>query len=162
LQHRQHRRDEVGRRRRRAAQPERDRAQLGAARTWIAMGVDPKVFFANERTYLHWLNVSVTIGSIGSALLGLSGIATSQSAGEGGFDALRTIGLLMLAIAILFCGHAMYQYRRRGKLLRQHSGTGYDDSNAPAILSFVLIVAMGAIYSSYLLRTTDAVDASSP
>ena len=33
---------------------------------------EAKAFFANERTFLHWLNMSVTIGSISAALLGRS------------------------------------------------------------------------------------------
>jgi uncharacterized membrane protein YidH (DUF202 family) len=31
---------------------------------------EAKAFFANERTFLHWMNMSVTIGSISAALLG--------------------------------------------------------------------------------------------
>lgn len=33
----------------------------------------PQTFFANERTFLSWLNMAVTIGSISAALLGFSG-----------------------------------------------------------------------------------------
>ncbi len=35
-------------------------AQIYAAR------VEPKVFLANERTFLNWLSMSVTLGSIAS------------------------------------------------------------------------------------------------
>ena len=31
---------------------------------------EAKAFFANERTFLHWMNMSVTLGSISAALLG--------------------------------------------------------------------------------------------
>jgi hypothetical protein len=51
------------------------------------MGVDPKVFFANERTYLHWLNVAVTLGSIGSGMIGFAGVGDKD--GEGGLATLR-------------------------------------------------------------------------
>mmetsp|Transcript_22500 Transcript_22500/g.39875 ORF Transcript_22500/g.39875 Transcript_22500/m.39875 type:complete len:131 (+) Transcript_22500:155-547(+) len=119
------------------------------------MGIDPKVFFANERTYLHWLNVSVTIGSIGSALLGFAGIAAGETA-PGGFGALRTIGLVMICIAILFCAHSMYQFKRRARLLRKRSGSGYDDSSAPVALSLVLVTALSAIYVSYVMKSTES------
>lgn len=33
---------------------------------------EAKAFFANERTFLHWMNMSVTLGSISAALLGES------------------------------------------------------------------------------------------
>lgn len=54
------------------------------------MGVDPKVFFANERTYLHWLNVAVTLGSIGSGMIGFAGVGDKD--GEGGLAMLRVRG----------------------------------------------------------------------
>src|SRR5690349_12054276 len=38
-----------------------------------AMRLEPKTFFANERTFLSWLHMSVTIGSIAAALLGFAG-----------------------------------------------------------------------------------------
>ena len=35
--------------------------------TSTTMRVEPKVFFANERTFLSWLHMAVTLGGIGSA-----------------------------------------------------------------------------------------------
>ncbi len=43
--------------------------------TTIPQRIEPKTFFANERTFLSWLHMAVTIGSIGAALLGFSGSA---------------------------------------------------------------------------------------
>lgn len=34
--------------------------------------VEPKLFFANERTFIHWLNMAVTISSLGAAVLAFS------------------------------------------------------------------------------------------
>lgn len=48
--------------------------------TTIPMKIEPKTFFANERTFLSWLHMAVTIGSIGAALLGFSGAATQDPA----------------------------------------------------------------------------------
>lgn len=42
------------------------------------MRIEPKTFFANERTFLSWLHMAVTIGSIAAALLGFAGIADSS------------------------------------------------------------------------------------
>ena len=35
----------------------------------VPIKVEPKVFFANERTFLAWLNMSVTLSSIAVAIL---------------------------------------------------------------------------------------------
>ncbi|GBG23798.1 Alpha-galactosidase [Hondaea fermentalgiana] len=125
---------------------------------WHAMAIpidmpsiDPKVFFSNERTYLHWLNMGVTIGSIGSALLGFSGMA-SASSDNNSFDALRLIGLIMLGLSIMFTINAMYQFRRRSILLRKLSGTGYEDSFGPVALSVVLVLSLGGIYATYITK----------
>lgn len=36
------------------------------------MRLEPKTFFANERTFLSWLHMAVTLGSISAALLGFA------------------------------------------------------------------------------------------
>ncbi len=46
------------------------------------MRIEPKTFFANERTFLSWLHMAVTIGSIAAALLGFAGIADARSRAE--------------------------------------------------------------------------------
>lgn len=40
-----------------------------------AMKIEPKSFFANERTFLAWLHMAVTIGSVAAALLGFAATA---------------------------------------------------------------------------------------
>ena len=48
------------------------------------MRIEPKTFFANERTFLTWLHMAVTIGTIAAALLGFSGSA--QRSKEPAYD----------------------------------------------------------------------------
>jgi len=43
------------------------------------MKLEPKTFFANERTFLSWLHMAVTIGSIAAALLGFAATADRYS-----------------------------------------------------------------------------------
>ena len=51
-------------RRERAAHPPQTMART------TPMRIEPKTFLANERTFLSWLHMAVTIGSIAAALLG--------------------------------------------------------------------------------------------
>ena len=47
------------------------------------MRIEPKTFFANERTFLSWLHMAITVGSIAAALLGFAGTATkTKKTGE--------------------------------------------------------------------------------
>ncbi len=43
----------------------------------LPMKLEPKTFFANERTFLAWLHMAITLGSISAALLGFSAGAVS-------------------------------------------------------------------------------------
>ena len=45
----------------------------------LPVKIEPKTFFANERTFLAWLHMAVTIGSISAALLGFAAGATFLS-----------------------------------------------------------------------------------
>lgn len=45
--------------------------------------VEPKTFFANERTFLQWLQISVLILFTGLSLLGGSSVAPSAAGGGG-------------------------------------------------------------------------------
>jgi len=116
--------------------------------------IDPKVYFANERTFLKWLHTSVTIGSVASALVGISSLNNARSAGYIaliGFDPLRIIGLCLLVVAILFTSHALISFHQRNKMLALRSVEGIDDNSAPLILSIVLTFSLFVIYVSYLL-----------
>lgn len=38
----------------------------------VQQRAEPKTFFANERTFLSWLHMALTMGSISAAMLGFS------------------------------------------------------------------------------------------
>ena len=46
---------------------------------------EAKAFFANERTFLHWMNMSVTLGSISAALLGEFDVRGGEEEDGGGW-----------------------------------------------------------------------------
>ena len=66
-----------------------------------AKKVDPKLFFANERTFLKWMNVSIWVAGIS---IGLSSIRGASSVG---LESLSS--LFFLAIAIVIVCYSMFQ-----------------------------------------------------
>ena len=58
--------------------------------TATPMRIEPKTFFANERTFLAWLHMAVTLGSISAALLGFA-------SGERGGGHARWLGSISAA-----------------------------------------------------------------
>ena len=63
------------------------------------INVEPKVFFANERTFLAWLHESVVLFSASIAILALS---------RENFSSVM-FGLLLLPIAVAFLVYAIVQ-----------------------------------------------------
>jgi uncharacterized membrane protein YidH (DUF202 family) len=108
--------------------------------------IDPKVYFSSERTFLKWLHMSVSIGSVGAALLGLVGT------GGNPLNSMRVVGLLMVLISILFCAHTLFSYHKRSRLLRSKAGTGYDSGAAPHVLAATIVFGLVAMYVMFLVN----------
>lgn len=115
--------------------------------------IDPKVFFSNERTFLKWLHMSVTIGSISSGLLGFSSLSSSTK----DTSMIKVVGLFLLFIAITFCGYALHSYSKRNRLLKQKRGDGYGDTKVPVILGSIITLVMSVVYGMYLFRSSSLV-----
>jgi uncharacterized membrane protein YidH (DUF202 family) len=63
--------------------------------------VEPKVFFANERTFLAWMHISIILAGASIAILAFTGDSTNMGK--------QIYGLIMLPVAIAFIVYAMYQ-----------------------------------------------------
>ena len=96
-------------------------------RVAVPMKIEPKTFFANERTFLQWFNAAAFLASVGMALLGM---------GEMG------MGIIMMMIAGGVIIYANYVYRRRGIGLVKRIDVGYHDQYGPYILSIVMGVGL--------------------
>lgn len=82
--------------------------------------VEPKVFFANERTFLAWLHMSVTLSSISVAIVAFA------EANE--FS--QIYGLMLMPVAIAFCCYSLYMYMKRSSMIRQrHPGPCKSSTN---------------------------------
>jgi SPX domain protein involved in polyphosphate accumulation/uncharacterized membrane protein YidH (DUF202 family) len=86
--------------------------------------IEPKVFFANERTFLSWTTMSVFLISIGS---GLSSISNNS------------IGLTMQVGGVIILGYSIYIYYDRDRKLKNRSSFGYSNSISPMLLSIILL-----------------------
>jgi SPX domain protein involved in polyphosphate accumulation/uncharacterized membrane protein YidH (DUF202 family) len=98
--------------------------------------IEPKIFFANERTYLHWLHHGVILSTIASGIL-----AFSAESGEtwGEFYA-----LLLLPLALAFCIYALNTYLWRADRIKTRIPGRWDDPYGPIYLGSVLVVVLVA------------------
>jgi uncharacterized membrane protein YidH (DUF202 family) len=92
--------------------------------------VEPKIFFANERTFISWLQFSALLLSVS---LGLINFGDHISKGSGAF---------FIIIAIVLAGYAQLRFQYRTWQIRFRSESRFDDIYGPAVLCLVLIIAL--------------------
>ncbi|KAI9315885.1 vacuolar transporter chaperone 1 [Dichotomocladium elegans] len=96
----------------------------------LPVRVEPKVFFANERTFLSWLNFTVVLGGLAIGLLNFGDHISRVSAG------------LFTLTAMLIMLYALYTFQWRANKIRQHMAAPYDDRIGPTILCVLLVLTV--------------------
>jgi uncharacterized membrane protein YidH (DUF202 family) len=101
--------------------------------------VEPKVFFANERTFLSWLNFTVILGGLAVGLLNFG-----DSVG-------RISAALFTVVAMVAMIYALSTFHWRAKSIRVRGQGGFDDRYGPTVLAVALL---GAVIVNFVLRIT--------
>jgi uncharacterized membrane protein YidH (DUF202 family) len=101
--------------------------------------VEPKVFFANERTFLSWLNFTVILGALAVGMLNFGDRPAFISA------------FLFTVVAMATMVYALYTYHWRAKSIRLRGQAGFDDRFGPTFLAVILMVA---VVVNFVLRIT--------
>ncbi|KAF9052436.1 SPX-domain-containing protein [Hymenopellis radicata] len=114
----------------------RDWTAPSGKRIAVPVRIEPKVYFAAERTFLKWLNISVFIGTIATTLLNF----TSPDDFRGLISASLFTLCALMAIAYSAGIFAYRTYRLRA---RRAEGLYYD-KHGPTVLCFVLFAAMAS------------------
>lgn len=96
--------------------------------------IEPKVFFANERTYLHWLHHGAVLSSIASGILAFSA-QTGNRWGE-------LYALMLLPLSLAFCIYAVHTYLWRTDRIKTRIPGRWDDSFGPIFLGSCLVVIL--------------------
>eukprot|EP00127_Corallochytrium_limacisporum_P004502 Clim_evm2s166 gene=Clim_evmTU2s166 len=109
-------------------------------RIQVPVRVEPKVFFANERTFLNWLHTAIYISTIGVALLNF-GDRTAMIA-----------GIILVPLAMVFIFYSLVIYFWRAKMINERSAGPYDDRIGPIMLVSGLVLAM---LINYIIRLVD-------
>ena len=101
--------------------------------------VEPKVFFANERTFLSWLNFTVILGGLAVGLLNFG-----DSIG-------RISAALFTLVAMAAMLYALVTFHWRAKSIRKRGQGGFDDRYGPTVLAVALLAA---VIVNFVLRVT--------
>ncbi len=101
--------------------------------------VEPKVYFANERTFLSWLNFTVVLGALAIGMLNFG----DQPAFISSF--------LFTGVALMTMIYALFTYHWRARSIRRRGQAGFDDRFGPTFLALVLLLA---VVVNFVLRVT--------
>ena len=94
----------------------------------LPVKIEPKVYFANERTFLAWMHMSITLASISVAI---TAFAEAN-------DWSQLYGLVMMPCSIAFCCYSLFMYMKRSQMLRAKDPGPYDDKMGPIVLCSML------------------------
>ena len=99
-------------------------------KVYVPVRVEPKVYFAAERTFLSWLEISIILGSIAATLLNFGDAISLASAW----------GFTIVACLSLFYSAGIYLYRVR--MIRKRRDVRYHDWLGPSLLCALLVLAV--------------------
>eukprot|EP01039_Chlorochromonas_danica_P000486 gene485-525_t len=98
----------------------------------VPVKVEPKVFFANERTFLAWMHMAVTLASISIAIVAFA------EANEWS----QLYGILLMPVAIAFCFYALWMFVKRAGMIRRKDPGPYEDRMGPIVLATLLALSI--------------------
>ncbi|KAI0112097.1 VTC domain-containing protein [Nemania sp. FL0031] len=94
--------------------------------------IEPKVWLANERTFLKWQHICVLLGSLA---LGLYTAAGKNFVAE-------CMGIAYIAIAVMAGLWGNLMLRRRRQMIVERSGKDFDNMIGPLAVSVALMIAL--------------------
>jgi len=96
------------------------------------MKIEPKTYFANERTFLQWMSFCVIIQGIGVALIS--------------FPSENYVGMIagmgFVLTSILFMAYSLFMFRWRAARIRNNQPGRYDDFWGPVALFCIMTAAV--------------------
>ncbi|KAI7905327.1 VTC domain-containing protein [Cokeromyces recurvatus] len=96
----------------------------------VKVRVEPKVFFANERTFISWLQFCALLLTVALNLLNFGDTIS------------RTVGGIFIGLSAGISIYALYRFEKRAWMISHRVGGRYDDIWGPAVLCFLLVVAL--------------------
>ncbi|KAI9493343.1 VTC domain-containing protein [Zychaea mexicana] len=103
----------------------------------VKVRVEPKVFFANERTFISWLQFCALLLTVALSLLNF------------GDNSARIVGGIFIGLAAVVAIYALYRFEKRAWMINRRVDGRYDDLWGPAVLCTLLV---GALIVNFYLR----------
>ena len=95
--------------------------------------VEPKVWLANQRTFIKWQHISVLLASLSLGLY--------NAAGESN-DVARGLAVVYTLVAAFAGAWGWWTYMKRSRMIEQRSGKDFDNIVGPIVVCLGLVVAL--------------------
>ncbi|KAL1529676.1 hypothetical protein AB1Y20_000616 [Prymnesium parvum] len=95
--------------------------------------VEPKIYFANERTFLHWMHAGVSLASVAMVV---------TAAGNRSSVAWLVSGTFLSILSIFLMCYAYRTFLWRAEQIGSRDQSPADDRLGPAILAGSLLLAI--------------------
>eukprot|EP00276_Gloeochaete_wittrockiana_P002014 CAMPEP_0184671336 /NCGR_PEP_ID=MMETSP0308-20130426/85437_1 /TAXON_ID=38269 /ORGANISM="Gloeochaete witrockiana, Strain SAG 46.84" /LENGTH=985 /DNA_ID=CAMNT_0027118437 /DNA_START=121 /DNA_END=3075 /DNA_ORIENTATION=+ len=127
----------------------KEKQTFASRRIQAPIKIEPKTFFANERTFMNWLGFSVVLMTLGVALISLKhagGASSSPYRPDYNWTpmhkaAISGFAFLAAAIVVVFYAIGMYHYRTHN--IRKKVAMSYADKIGPNFLVALLVALAG-------------------
>lgn len=105
----------------------------------VPVKIEPKVFLANERTFLLWMHSALWLFGASMTILTYSN-----------YDERRIMyGALLLPVSVVFIVYSIFQYIRRNEMLHNKDPGPYLDIMGPTVLGMLVMIS---IISQFVLH----------
>eukprot|EP00199_Chlamydomonas_sp_CCMP681_P006392 CAMPEP_0119102568 /NCGR_PEP_ID=MMETSP1180-20130426/1276_1 /TAXON_ID=3052 ORGANISM="Chlamydomonas cf sp, Strain CCMP681" /NCGR_SAMPLE_ID=MMETSP1180 /ASSEMBLY_ACC=CAM_ASM_000741 /LENGTH=193 /DNA_ID=CAMNT_0007086879 /DNA_START=210 /DNA_END=792 /DNA_ORIENTATION=+ len=111
------------------------------------MRVEPKSYFALERTFLSWIGMAVTMGGVSSVLVGFNN--SEATTHEEQLISKRTIDVITCIytpIAMLIMAYGLFTYEWRSHFLRKKQLGLFDDKFGPTTIAILVLLTLIIIF----------------
>lgn len=95
--------------------------------------VEPKVWLANQRTFIKWQHISVLLASLSVGLY--------NAAGESNYIA-RALAIVYTLVAVFAGIWGLFVYQVRNRMIKARSGKDFDNVVGPVVVCVGLVVAL--------------------
>eukprot|EP01023_Acetabularia_acetabulum_P049426 TRINITY_DN5276_c0_g1_i2.p1 TRINITY_DN5276_c0_g1~~TRINITY_DN5276_c0_g1_i2.p1 ORF type:complete len:202 (-),score=18.70 TRINITY_DN5276_c0_g1_i2:1762-2367(-) len=128
----------------------KETGDLPRAKLLVRSRVEPKVFFANERTFLSWLGIAVLLLFTSLSLLSINQIFGNKETQCAKLDiacrAGQFAGVITAPMALLIMVYALVIYRKRTFQILRKDMVRIDDQCGPTFITIMLMFVMTLAY----------------
>ncbi|KJR85567.1 spx domain containing protein [Sporothrix schenckii 1099-18] len=97
--------------------------------------IEPKVWLANERTFLKWQHIAILLGTLAVALFTAAANSSDNAVALG-------MGVAYIAVAVFTGFWGWYMLHIRRGMIVARSGHDFDDMIGPVVVSVALMIAL--------------------